>query len=168
MTRAEKKFYLNKEERRKGLTIAFSGCKWGRSNKLTPDHDDSKKVPTWMRWLLGQKFGASVVGVFSVFWLLWSGKHFFCFVLFWDFGKNCCPCWIFFFPIKPAFMQQWMRWWQSTLCGRKTALLIRILGSKFKTVSLLFGELYMIQLILPVQTQSLTRCVIETHTHTNS
>lgn len=168
MTRAEKNFYLNKEERRKGLTIAFSGCKWGRSNKLTPDHDDSKKVPTWMRWLLGQKFGASVVGVFFCVLASLVSKTFFLFCFVLRLWEKLLPMLDFFFPIKPAFMQQWMRWWQSTLCGRKTALLIRILGSKFKTVSLLFGELYMIQLILPVQTQPLTHCVIETHTHTNS
>lgn len=104
-------------------------------------------------------------GFFCVLASLVSKTFFlFCFVLrLWE---KLLPMLDFFFPIKPAFMQQWMRWWQSTLCGRKTALLIRILGSKFKTVSLLFGELYMIQLILPVQTQPLTRCVIETHTHT--
>lgn len=49
-----------------------------------------------------------------------------------------------------------------------TALLIRILGNKIKTVSLLFGEPYMIQLIPLVPARPLTHTGVETHTNTQT
>lgn len=52
--------------------------------------------------------------------------------------------------------------------GRMTALLIRILGNKIKTVSLLFGEPYMIQLIPLVPARPLTHTGVETHTNTQT
>lgn len=52
--------------------------------------------------------------------------------------------------------------------GRKTAPLIRILGSKIKTVSLLFGEPYMIQLIPLVPARPLTHTCRETHTRVHT
>lgn len=106
--------------------------------------------------------------VFSVFWLVWSAKCFFSF--FSNFGKIAAHGGIFF-QLSQRLRSSGRG--DDRACyvfrhggGRKTALLIRILGRKVKTVSLLFGEPYVIQLIPLVPARPLAHSGVETHTHT--